>query len=101
MGTTRALLLAGWLPRGGLWIDPASGRARTERDALRTHSRDVERGDECAVEAELGADPEYHERLDATPLGLVEALDAEALSRGAPVTEADLYATGTAWAVGL
>jgi hypothetical protein len=98
---TRALLLAGWLPRGSRWIDPASGRAYTERDALRTHARDVERGDTCAVDGELGADPEYHERLDATPMGIVEALDAEALDRSAPVTEADLYAVSAPWAVGL
>ena len=51
------------------------------------------------LEAELACDADYLALLDARDL--VELTDDEALSRGAPVTEADLYAAGTAWAVGL
>lgn len=99
MGTTDRLTRAGWTYRGGLWIDPTGGGRYTERAALRIHERDVARGDADAVEAELACDADYLALLDARDL--VELTDDEALSRGAPVTEADLYAAGTAWAVGL
>jgi hypothetical protein len=99
MGTTDRLTRAGWTYRGGLWIDPAGGGRYTERSALKTHERDVERGDGDAVDAELAHDADYLALLDARDL--IETLDDEALSRSAPVTEADLFAADTAWAVGL
>lgn len=89
------LTRAGWLPRGGLWIDPASGRSLTERAALRCHERDVARGDTDAVEAELATDTDYLALLDARDA--VELADDEALARLAPCTEADLFAAGAPW----
>ena len=99
MGTTDRLERAGWKLVGSLWQDPASNELYSEARALKTHARDVARGDGEAVDAELTCDADYLALLDARDL--VELTDDEALSRGAPVTEADLYATGTAWAVGL
>ena len=70
MSSPLTLTRAGWLYRGGLWIDPASGQRLTERAALRCHERDVARGDSDAVEAELSGDADYIALLDARKLGL-------------------------------
>lgn len=100
MGTTTdRLTRAGWTYRGGLWIDPAGGGRYTERSALKAHERDVARGDDCATEAELACDTDFAAFLDARDL--IELTDDAAIERSAPVAEADLFAVGTAWAVGL
>lgn len=92
---TDRLTRAGWLYRGGLWIDPASGQRLTERAALRCHERDVARGDSDAVEAELATDADYLALLDSRDV--VELADDEAHDRSAPVTEEDLFAQGAPW----
>jgi hypothetical protein len=59
-----------------------------------------------AIQVDYPADCLGHDRNKAVAdcydaRDLIETLDDEALSRSAPVTEADLFAADTAWAVGL